>query len=98
VEKEWAIFELDVDYLRAFYFPRLLAKHIGVSNTGLLSRVEIRARSLPKSIIFETGDKSFAGTEPSIVIPLNHPNYGRSCPAHRCRAWSEMDQSRDENR
>jgi len=79
-EREWAIFELDLDFLRTQWIPNLLREHIGQSNTGLLGRVQIKTRSAPEQIIYSSGQKAGNGNDKRIIISFNR--LGSSIGAH----------------
>ena len=79
-EKEWAIFELDLDFLRTQWIPNLLREHIGQSNTGLLGNVEIKTRSSPEQIIYSSGQKASNGNGKRIIVSFNR--LGSSIGAH----------------
>jgi len=52
-EKEWAILELDLDYVRNVWLPALLKTHLGPNQTDLLARVQVKTRTAPEQVLFE---------------------------------------------
>jgi len=79
-EKEWAIFELDLDFLRTQWIPNLLREHIGQSNTGSAWTCGNQTRLSPEQIIYSSGQKAGNGDNKRIRISFNR--LGSSIGAH----------------
>jgi len=52
IETEWTIFELDLDYLKEKWMPRLMRRHLGQHVTNFLASAEIKTRAQPHTIIY----------------------------------------------
>lgn len=57
-EREWVIFELDLDYLRTVWLPELVAAYVGPNQTGLLAYVQVRTRTVPQETLFQWGQRT----------------------------------------
>lgn len=88
-EREWAIFELDKDYLRTKWFPRRVRQYVGQSNTGLLARVEIKTRSSPPKTIYLAGQEAQVAIQKPTLILFNRRG-GSIGPAdnERSASWT----------
>jgi signal transduction histidine kinase len=88
-KREWALLELDADFLRERWMPRLLGQYISEPNLRLLEWLEIRPLYSKGKPIYTLGRKESGKNEKPITVSFNQMGTSFAPPElQRIAAWS----------